>query len=233
MEKNDESPSTSKLSVSLKSIDFDYTKPKRRNDLVPAEKYDKIDSQLSDLAVLGTNGVVYVPKEAFPTVFQTTKAKAQFIFTNQIDEEDTRTSNGQQYAHSSAVVGLADKKAQETRDAGKQALFQYVRDSLITISDSPQAQEARRKVDSFSDKTLPTLRGERNIFVDEITGESAQKGFAFHHVNPKELHTDPEDSLDPTKGRNLNPKTHADVHRNNINSEELFEEYKQQNAPKE
>ncbi|XVN13449.1 hypothetical protein QZH47_17595 [Pseudomonas corrugata] len=129
-------------------------------------------------------------------------------------------------------MGLADKKAQETRDAGKQALFQYARDSLITISDSPQAQEARRQLDAFSAKTLPTLRNERNILVDEVTGEAAQKGFAFHHVNPKELHTDPEDSLDPTKGRNLNQETHADVHRKNINSEEQFEAYKKQNAPK-
>lgn len=232
MAKNDESPSASKLPVLLKPIDFDYAKPNRRNDLVPVEKYNQVDSQISDLAMLGTNGVLYVPQEAFPTVFQTTKAKAQFILDNQIDEEDTRTFGGQRYAHSSAVVGLADKKAQETRDAGKQALFQYARDSLVTISDSPQAQEARRQLDAFSAKMLPKLRNERNILVDEVTGEAAQKGFAFHHVNPKELHTDPEDSLDPTKGRNLNQETHADVHRKNINSEEQFEAYKKQNAPK-
>ncbi|XVN13448.1 hypothetical protein QZH47_17590 [Pseudomonas corrugata] len=89
MAKNDESPSTSKLPVLLKPIDFDYAKPKRRNDLVPVEKYNQVDSQISDLAMLGTNGVLYVPQEAFPTVFQTTKAKAQFILDNQIDEEDT------------------------------------------------------------------------------------------------------------------------------------------------
>ena len=44
--------------------------------------------------------------------------------------------------------------------------------------------------------------------------------FAFHNINLKELHTNPEDILDPIKGRNLNSRTHANIHRKNINSKD-------------
>lgn len=224
--------STSKLPVTLKSIDFEYQKPERRNELADPAKYEKIDSKVGELVKLGTNGVTYVDEDAFSAIFQTTKPKAAYIFENQIPDSDKRVVDGKSYAHSSAVVGLADKKSQEVRDAEKQALLQYSRDSLISISDSPKAQDMRRKVDSFTAKTLPKLREERGVNVDEVTGEDRKKGFAFHHVNPKELHTEPEDVLDPTKGRNLNLGTHADVHRKNINDEEQFERYKSENEPR-
>lgn len=233
MPSNDENQKTSKLPVSLKSIDFSYKKPERRNELVDQSKYDKIDSNIGELVRLGTNGINYVPEDLFPTIFQTTAPKAAYIFENQIPDSDKRVFDGKNYAHSSAVVGLADKKSQEVRDAEKQSLLQYSRDSLINISDSPEAQEMRRKVDSFTEKNLPKLRDERGIGFDEVTGKPAEKGFSFHHVNPKELHTDPEDILDPTKGRNLNPDTHRDVHRKNINDEKQFEKYKEENKPKQ
>lgn len=224
--------STSKLLVTLKPVDFEYKKPDRRNELTEPKKYDKIDSKVGELVKLGTNGVTYIDEDAFPTIFQTTGPKAAFIFENQIPESEKRSFDGKTYAHSSAVVGLTDKKSQEVRDAEKQALLQYSRDSIINVSDSTEAQDMRRKVDSFTSKALKKLRDERGVNVDEVTGEERKKGFAFHHVNPKELHTDPEDALDPTKGRNLNPETHADVHRNNINNEEQFENYQAKNKPK-
>ncbi|MCH8544858.1 MAG: hypothetical protein LAT61_14950 [Alcanivorax sp.] len=224
--------STSKLPVTLKPVDFEYKKPERRNELTEPKKYDKIDSKIGELVKLGTNGVIYVDEDTFSTIFQTTWPKAAFIFENQIPDADKKSFDGKNYAHSSAVVGLTEKKSQEFRDAEKQALLQYARDSLISVSDSPEAQDMRRKVDSFTSKILPKLRDERGVNTDEVTGEDRRRGFAFHHVNPKELHTDPEDVLDPTKGRNLNPETHADVHRNNINNEEQFEKYQTENKPK-
>ncbi|MEB5924761.1 hypothetical protein [Franconibacter daqui] len=232
MPSEDDKNNSSKLPVTLKPVDFEYKKPERRNELADPKKYDKIDSNVRELVMLGTNGITYVPENAFSAIFDTTKANAAFIFENQISEEDRRDFNGQSYAHSSAVVGLTDKKCQEVRDAEKQAILQYSRDSLITISDSPEAQNIRRKVDSFTNKMLPKLRDARGIDIDEVTGEKSKKGFAFHHVNPKALHTDPEGVLDPTKGRNLNPDTHADVHRKNINNEEQFKKYQEENKPK-
>lgn len=224
--------STSKLPVTLKPVDFEYKKPERRNELTEPKKYNKIDSKIGEQVKIGTNGVIYVDEDSFPTIFQTTGPKATFIFENQIPDSDKKSFDGKNYAHSSAVVGLADKKAQEVRDAEKQALLQYSRDSLINVSDSSEAQNMRRKVDSFTSKSLPKLRDERGVNTDEVTGEKRKKGFAFHHINPKELHTDPEDILDPTKGRNLNHKTHADVHRKNINNEKQFEKYQAENKPK-
>lgn len=232
MPNEDDENSSSKLPVTLKPVDFEYKKPERRNELADPKKYDKVDSNMGGRVMLGTNGVAYVSEDAFPAIFDTNKSNAAFIFENQISEEDKRDFNGQSYAHSSAVVGLTDKKSQEVRDAGKQAILQYSRDSLINISDSPEAQTVRRQVDSFTNKTLPKLRDARGIDIDEVTGEKSKKGFAFHHVNPKSLHTDPEDILDPTKGRNLNPDTHADVHRKNINNEEQFKKYQEGNKPK-
>lgn len=232
MPNEEDEKSTSRLPVSLKPVDFNYKKPERRNELTAQKKYDKIDSSVGDLVKLGTNGVVYVDEDAFSTIFQTTKPKAGYIFENQIPDSDKKNFDGKSYAHSSAVVGLADKKSQEVRDAEKQALLQYARDSLINVSDSPEAQDMRRKVDSFTSKELPKLRDARGVNVDEVTGEDRKKGFAFHHVNPKELHTDPEAVLDPGKGRNLNHETHTDVHRKNINDEAQFEKYKSENEQK-
>lgn len=232
MPSEEDEKSTSKLPVSLKSINFNYKKPKRRNELTDPKKYNKIDSNVGEHVKLGTNGVTYVDEDAFSTIFQTTRPKAGYIFENQIPDSEKRNFGGKNYAHSSSVVGLADKKSQEVRDAEKQSLLQYARDSLVNISDSPEAESMRRKVDSFTNKELPKLREARGVNIDEVTGEDRKKGFAFHHVNPKELHTDPEDILDPSKGRNLNQETHTDVHRNNINDEEAFEKYKSDYEPK-
>ena len=218
-------PNNSKLPVSLKAIDATYKKPERRNELVPNEKYGKIDDSVGKRAKLGTNGVVYVAANAFPALFQTTAPKAEYIFDNQIPEKDKKSFDGEDYAHSSSVVGLLDKKSQEVRDAEKQAILQYGRDSLINISDSPQAQDMRRKVDTFTQKALPNLREDRGVDHDEVTGEPAQKGFSFHHSNPKELHTDPEDVLNPSKGINVNQNTHFDIHRNNVNDETKLNEF--------
>lgn len=222
---NDEKPRGSNLPVTLKDVDKNYKKPEKRNDLIPSEKYDKVDENVGELVKLGTNGVTYVSEDAFSTLFQTTKPKAGYIFENQIDDKSKRNIDGTDYAHSSAVVGLLDKKSQEVRDAEKQAVLQYGRDSLINVSDSDQAQNIRRQVDSFTNKTLPKLRKQRGVEHDEVTGEPPEKGFAFHHSNPKELHTDPEDVVDPSKGKNVNPTNHSDIHRNNVNDESQLEEY--------
>lgn len=231
---NDENPQGSNLPVTLKDVDKNYKKPEKRNDLVPDEKYDKVDENVGGLVKLATNGVTYVSEDAFPTLFQTTKPKAGYIFENQIEDKDKRNIDGTDYVHSSAVVGLLDKKSQEVRDAEKQAVLQYGRDSLINVSDSDQAQNMRRQVDSFTSKTLPKLRNQRGVKHDEVTGESPKKGFAFHHSNPKELHTDPEDVVDPSKGINVNPENHSDIHRNNVNDESLLEEYiKERNSDSE
>lgn len=228
---NNAPKSTSNLPVALKPIDFNYAKPERRNELTNPAKYEKVDACVSDTVKLGTNGVLYVSEDAFATLFQTTKPKAAYIFENQISDDDKRNIDGQAYAHSSAVVGLADRKAQEVRDADKQALLQYSRDTLIVIADSPQAQDMRRKVDTLTSKVLPLLRDQRGVNVDEVTGQEKKPGFAFHHVNPKELHTNPEDVVDPSKGRNLNPQTHKTVHKENINDEKQFEDFKQRYKP--
>jgi hypothetical protein len=229
-----DSQNNSKLPVTLKTVDTSYKKPERRNELVPDEKYEKVDKSVGELVKLGTNGVTYVPEKAFPELFQTTSPKAAYIFENQIPEKDKRSFNGEDYAHSSSVVGLLDKKSQEMRDADKQAVLQYGRDSLINVSDSPQAQDMRRKVDAFTKKELPKLRKERGVDHDEVTGEPAKKGFSFHHSNPKELHTDPEDALDPSKGINVNQSTHSEIHRSNINDEnqlnEFIDDYKSSNC---
>ncbi|WP_143219513.1 hypothetical protein [Achromobacter xylosoxidans] len=222
---------TSNLPVTLKPINSNYAKPERRNELTNSDKYEKIDTCVSDTVKLGTNGVVYVSEDAFATMFQTTKPKAAYIFEHQISDDDKRNIDGQAYAHSSAVVGLADRKAQEVRDADKQALLQYSRDTLIVIADSPQAQDMRRKVDTLTSKVLPLLRDQRGVNVDEVTGQEKKPGFAFHHVNPKELHTNPEDVVDPSKGRNLNPQTHKTVHKENVNDEQQFEAFKQRYGP--
>lgn len=224
--RNNKDKNTSNLIISLKDIVPNYKKPEIRNDLVPSSVYEGIDDQIGKSVKLGNNGVLYVEENAFPTIFQTLRGKAAYIFENQISDEDKRVVDGTSYAHSSAVVGLVDKKSQETRDAAKQAAYQYSRDSLLNISDSPEAQNARRQLDALSQKTLPKLRNQRGVMVDEITGEDKRPGFAFHHVNPKEIHTDPEDTLDPTKGRNLNPNTHNNVHRDNILDEKMFDKYK-------
>lgn len=228
---NSESKSTSNLPVALKPIDLNYAKPERRNELTNPAKYDKIDTCMGDAVKLGTNGVVYVSEDAFATLFQTTKPKAAYIFENQISDDDKRNFAGQAYAHSSAVVGLADRKAQEVRDADKQALLQYSRDSLIGIADSPQAQDMRRKVDTLTSKVLPLLRDQRGVNIDEVTGQEKEPGFSFHHVRPKELYTNPEDVVDPSKGRNLNPQTHKTLHKENVNDENQFEDFKRRYKP--
>jgi len=217
----------SRLPVILKDVEKNYNKPEKRNDFVPEEKYNAVDDAASNLVKLGTNGVAYVSEGAISGLFQLSKAKAAYVYENQIPDADKRSFGEQSYAHSAAVVGLLDKKAQEVRNSDTQALLQYARDSLINISDSSQAQDLRRKCDTLTTRELPKLRKARGATHDEVTGEPARPGFAFHHANPKEIHTDPEDALNPSKGRNLNVDTHHDVHKNGIYDESQFDEYKE------
>lgn len=216
----------SRLPVVLTEVDKNYVKPERRNNLVDPIKYDSVETTVQTQVKLGTNGVGYVSANAMADLFQTSKAKAAYIYDNQVPDSDKRNFGDTSYAHSAAIVGLLDKKAQEVRDAEKQALLQYGRDSLINVTDSHQAQDLRRKCDAFTKKELPKLRAARGVTHDELSGDPLRPGAAFHHVNPKEIHTDPEDVLNPSKGRNLNTDSHHEVHKQNLNDEGQFENYK-------
>jgi len=228
-----DSPSGSRLPVKLASVKPGYKRPNRRNDLVPEKDYNKIDDIIKNEVKIGTNGVAYVPDTAFPKLFGVNKSAASYIYDNQIPDADKREDGSGSYAHSSAVVGLLDKKAQETRNADTQAKLQYSRDSLINVADSDQAQNIRRQCDTFTNRQLPGLKVARGGDIDELTGKPLEKNAAFHHVNPMNIHTSPEDALDPSKGRLLNRDSHNEVHRNRLNDEKMFEEYKENKNNKE
>ncbi len=223
----DDEKSGSRLPVRFDPLSPTYKRPERKNALVSSENYDKIDEAISSAVKLGSDGVAYVSDDAFPALFDVSPKKAAYIFQNQIPDMDKREDGENNYAHSSAVVGLLDKKSQEVRNADTQAKLQYSRDSLIAASDSDQAQNLRRQCDTFTRRELPKLRQARGGCEDELTGEPLVPGAAFHHVNPRELHTDPQDALDPGKGRILNRVTHTEVHQKNLYDEQMFEDYKQ------
>ena len=116
-----------------------YEKPKRNNKNIPDAKYDKVDKTCQEEVFLSNDGNVYVPQDSMNTIFNTTKKKGRFIYDNQLDDEDKRTINGVNAIKSSSVVGLLDKRSQETRDAEDADLDRYTRDTLIRIGDSDQA----------------------------------------------------------------------------------------------
>ena len=152
------------LPVVLEDVKPDgYEKPKRRNAFVKDEKYNKIDKNLPQQTKIGSNGVTYVEKDWISTLFQTSKPKAQYIYDNQIPDKDKRNVDGKDYVHSSSIVGLLDRKAQETTNPEKQALLQYGRDHLINISDSAQAQAIRRDRDHQINKKLRQLKNQRGV----------------------------------------------------------------------
>lgn len=197
-----------------------YEKPERSNKNIPDTKYDKVDKTCQEEVFLSNDGNVYVPEISMNSVFNTTKKKGQFIYDNQLDDEDKRTINGVNAIKSSSVVGLLDKRSHETRDAEDADLDRYTRDSLIRIGDSDQAEAVRRKLDTHTNKELPRLRKQRGVANDEITGEPLGKNSAFHHSNEKELFTDPVDVLDENKGINVNFDTHKEIHKQNIRTKD-------------
>lgn len=197
-----------------------YEKPERSNKNIPDAKYDKVDKTCQEKVFLSNDGNVYVPEISMNVVFNTTKKKGQFIYDNQLDDEDKRTINGVNAIKSSGVVGLLDKRSHETRDAEDADLDRYTRDSLIRIGDSDQAEAVRRKLDTHTNKELPKLKKQRGVANDEITGEPLGKNSAFHHSNEKELFTDPVDVLDENKGINVNFDTHKEIHKQNIRTKD-------------
>ena len=193
-----------------------YEKPKRNNKNISDAKYDKVDKTCQEEVFLSNDGNVYVPQDSMNTIFNTTKKKGRFIYDNQLDDEDKRTINGVNAIKSSSVVGLLEKRSQETRDAEDADLDRYTRDTLIRIGDSDQAEAVRRKLDTHTSKELPKLKKQRGTKNDEITGEPLRKNSAFHHSDEKELFTDPVDVLDENKGINVNFDTHKEIHKQNI-----------------
>jgi hypothetical protein len=223
---NDTEKNGSRLPVILKPVEPSFKRPTPRNELVPKERYTAIEDCALANVMLGTNGVTYVSEKGFAGLVQLAKPKAAYLFETAIRDEDKRAFGDETFAQSSAVVALLDKRAQEVRTADTQALLQHSRDTLLAISDSDQAQSMRRNCDTFTTRELPKLKQARGIREDELTGEPLVKGAAFHHVNPKEIHTSPEDVLNPNKGRNLNQASHIEVHGQQLYDEKSFEEYK-------
>lgn len=119
---NNEIDDKSRLPVFLNDVDKNYIKPDRRNNLVEPLKYDLIEAAVQAQVKLGTNGVGYVSEDAMAELFQTTKAKAAYIYDNQVPDLDKRNFGDASYAHSAAIVGLLDKKSQEVRSAEKHGL---------------------------------------------------------------------------------------------------------------
>ena len=81
-----------------------YEKPKRANKNIPDAKYDKVDKTCQEKVFLSNDGNVYVPEDSMNTIFNTTKKKGQFIYDNQLDDEDKRTINRVNAIKSSGVV---------------------------------------------------------------------------------------------------------------------------------
>jgi hypothetical protein len=218
-----------KLPVTLKDVSAgSYQKPEQKNELVDGSQYESVDSAVESGVKIGTNGVEYVDEELASKFLQENKGDAQYLVDTLIANRHKRSIAGKSLIHSSAIVGLLDERAQETRSASKQALQQYARDSLINVGDSDQAQKIRRDLDDFNSKEQKKLRTSRDSEVDEVTGEPLEKGYAFHHKNQKSLHTDPEQALDPEAGVLVNDSTHKEIHKRKLRNENALEEYKRE-----
>lgn len=203
-----------------------YDKPDRKNSLVDDKYYDKVDEVCGKCVKIGNDGKCYASSEAFPELFKCSKSDGQYIYDNEIPDKDKINLNGNDYAHTSSVVGLLDKRVQETRDTDTQAVCKYSRDSLINIGDSSDAENERRKFDGFAKREVPKLRTKRQTENDEITGEPLEDGYEYHHKNKKSIITDPQKLVDPNSGINVNKETHKEIHRRKIVDEEQLEKEK-------
>lgn len=205
--------------ISIKETD--YEKPKKRNKYIPDKKYEKIDKTCEKNAVITERGEVLVNSKATKNLLGVqSKGDAEYIFINQIPEKDKIEIEKEQYAISSAFVGLLDEKAQTARNAEKADILRYGRDSLINIADSDKSEAIRRQFDAHVEKELPKLKDKRNVSNDEITGEPLKKGAAFHHDDKKSLITNLNNLLDPEKGIVVNPETHKVIHELEIKTQE-------------
>jgi len=218
-----------KLPIFLQDIDAStYTKPERKNELIDDEIYDKIDENIVKGVKIATNGIVYVEEDKVDKLLGENKSDSQYIIDNKIDKKYKRNVGGKDLIHSSALVGLLDERSQELRSASKQTRQQYSRDSLTNIADSDKAQAIRRNLDDYTTKEQKKLRKSRDSKVDEITGETLEKGYSFHHKNQKSLHTDPEKAVDSNEGILVNDSTHKDIHYKKIRDEKALEEYRKE-----
>ena len=226
---NDEN-GTSLLILTTESLEGPIKKPDIPKLFVADNRVKKqlakIDSTTETQLVVASDGVIYAPESTFSIYFATDKAGGAFIFDNQIPDASKIVVDGIEYAHSSEVVGLLDRKSQEVRDTDKSAKLGYSRDSLINAGQSHHAEAVRRQLDCLTTKSLPKLGTMRGGDVDEITGEPLRAGSEFHHTLHKNLHTNPFDAIDPAKGLRLNKETHKEVHRQKIMTNAELEEFR-------
>lgn len=199
----------------------DYKKPEKRNLFIPDKIYESIDKTCEKGICITERGEVVVHQDAFKELFRVKKkTEANFIYENQISEENKKIFNSEKYATSSSVVGLLDKKSQEVRDTKISDELRYSRDSLINVGDSDKAESIRRKFDSFAQKELKKLKSKRGTTNDEITGKPLTKGSAFHHDEMKAINTSLDNLLNPDKGINVNQDTHNVIHKLGIMTKE-------------
>lgn len=102
----------------------------------------------------------------------------------------------------------------------------------ISLSKSSEVKSQKGDFEDFAKKEEKKLSQKRQSSndekKDEITGKPLRGNGDFHHQNKKTIYTDPVERLDPEKGILVNKDTHIDIHKNNINNEELLEKYKKE-----
>lgn len=227
-----EENSTSLLILTTEPLEGPIKKPETpaifENDERVKKQLAKVNKVTVTQLVVASDGGVYAPEQSFPTYFDTDKAGGAFIFDNQISDADKIVVDNVAFAHTSAMIGLLDRKSQEVPDTDKSEKLRFSRDTLVNAGQSHHAESVRRKRDCFIDKTLPKLGALRGGNSDEITGEPLRQGSEFHHTLHKALHTSPLDVVDPTKGKRLNKETHKEVHRRKIMTEEELEAYRKE-----
>jgi hypothetical protein len=170
------------------------------------------------------DGRLYIKRNALPHML-VTDPKGARRFYNNLDEEDKLENGKDEYASVESVQKEASKRIQEPRDTLRRERLRYTEDCLKAARDAPQLEKIREIEESQIRKELPCVKKKKlkAASVDAITGHPLTEP-EVHHKD--RMADNPRRALDPDNLEVLNKDTHKHIHRQGIETEEDFDEYR-------
>ncbi len=206
---------------SLKKLKVEPSKPRKEIE----EFGEKAKKSLIDNGIYTSNGEVFIAKVSIPSLLATDSKGANIVYTNQ-ENKDKFVDGKNKYISLPAMQKEISTRIQQPRDTIQKERLKYSEELIKNVRDAEELEKIRELEESrirkeLSSKKKAKLKKEE---VDDITKEKLINPDVHHKIRVAD---DPTKALDEDNLVALNRDTHKDVHRNNADTPESYEKYKQ------
>ncbi len=206
---------------SLQKLKVNSSKPRKEIE----KEGNKAKKSLIDNGIYTPDGKVYIAKKSMPSLLATDSKGANIVYTN-LENKDKLVDGNNKYISLPAMQKEISIRIQQPRDTIQKERLKYSEELMKSVRDAEELEKIRELEESRIRRELPLKKKEKlkKETIDDITKEKLTKPVIHHKTRVSD---DPSKALDEDNLAALNDDTHVDVHRNNAETPESYEEYKQ------